>query len=329
MLVGKSPFFDSIVNSFSEDRAQKGDLENLQDQRGWRDLNTKAKDFIESMVQLDPNTRPTAQKASEHEWFTASICGIDPKEQYAKAIRHWRPRQSRLPYVETFAGGLLLEPSSLPEQKHEKKRRRPEIPIDPPYRPFPRKMNKPLLPRRRPGGPVTSEVTEAIQRNWSEDAMATERAKRQRMTQPSGSKAREGRAHSPMARVGRSTSSLSVQTLPKKQQDIQSASNHEEMISSPPDITLLELGDSKSGIQYQFHGSCKTLVGNLQANDNSEIDPIRHAPIPSMADRQVPLRERSKNIGTKIRPAAHVLKSIISAPTNSKARRGSSVFDIE
>ena len=69
--------------------AAKCDLSILDTIPAWRDVDPDAKDLTKTLINLDEEKRPTAEKALEHEWFRSGHRDIDA---FYKAVKlSWKP----------------------------------------------------------------------------------------------------------------------------------------------------------------------------------------------------------------------------------------------
>lgn len=332
LLIGISPFSDTFTCDFDQQLAETCDLTNLHSLGIWQRLSMRPKNFIEKLLLFESIARLTATEALEHEWFTAGVYNTELKDQYQRSIRYWKPRQPRLPVFETFGGGSLLEPSPLVEPATGDKRKRSSVPIDPPYRPFARKMNRTLLPERSKGSPLTAEVKEAIDKNWSEQAMQTERVKRRKLSNDSTRKSWKRRAHSPMAWDTSTTPMQNRHLLLKKQRSaptilvscgngVDGASNDLELLALEEDDTDLPCIDPGGLLEPQ----------ELDIHVDGTPDVVRFSQAPSVSsiERRPPLADRSINTSTRIKPASHIVKKILSTSANTGRRRTANVFDLD
>ena len=175
LLTGGYPFFEPGSSDYSERLASTCDLDGLEKSQVWRDVGDRAKSFVRRLLVLDERLRMTAMESLTHEWFTNDIHRIDFEELYQRAIRHWRPRKAKEPIIELIDAENLKSLPFLQGINHNslKSRRRGPLPVDPPYKPFPRRLhNQALFPKRRtsPFDNVMSEdVKAAIKSNWNFD----------------------------------------------------------------------------------------------------------------------------------------------------------------
>jgi serine/threonine protein kinase len=79
-----------------------GFLDDRQD-RVWRNVGSKPKDFIRKLVVLEEKQRMTAHEALKHPWFTNSCHAAAFTSVYEKAIRNWRCHRPDMPLVEPLS----------------------------------------------------------------------------------------------------------------------------------------------------------------------------------------------------------------------------------
>lgn len=70
LLCGYPPFYgDSDAQIFDSVRVAKFDFPSPE----WDDISSSAKDFVRGLLKKDPNDRPTASKAMEHQWIATNL----------------------------------------------------------------------------------------------------------------------------------------------------------------------------------------------------------------------------------------------------------------
>lgn len=124
------------------------------------------------LLSLDERDRPSTKDALKHEWFTNSAHKTDFEEVYQRAVKHWRPRIPKLPVIELLDAEGLKDMSFLQETNpsNPRGRRRGPTPIDPPYKPFPRRLTSAFFPKRRTSpfsNMMTEDIKSAIRSNWT------------------------------------------------------------------------------------------------------------------------------------------------------------------
>jgi serine/threonine protein kinase len=179
LLTGGSPFVDPKTNQYSQKLAQECNLQQLEKVPEWKLVGKRPKDFVERLLVLDEEHRMTARDAQGHLWFSNEFHRLDFQEVYNRAIRYWRPRTLKSPVIELVDAEVLKE---LPMMQNSdlipkrNNRSRSPLPIDPPYKPYPRKFSLSLLPKRRPttSWNMSEEARSAIAEKWSYEKMHSE-----------------------------------------------------------------------------------------------------------------------------------------------------------
>ena len=175
LLTGGYPFFEPGSSEYSERLANMCNLEGLEKSQVWQEVGDRPKSFVRRLLVLDERLRMTATESLTHEWFTNDIHRIDFEELYQRAIRHWRPRVAKEPVIELIDAENL---KSLPflhriSRNSLKSRRRGPLPVDPPYKPFPRRLhNQAFFPKRKTSQfdkVMSDDVKAAIRSNWNLD----------------------------------------------------------------------------------------------------------------------------------------------------------------
>jgi hypothetical protein len=159
------------TNQYCQKLARECDLQQLDHVAEWQFVGKRPKDFVRCLLVLTEEHRMSAKDAKSHWWFSNDFHRLDFEEVYHRATKHWRPRKLKSPVIEMIDVDNLKE---LPVMQKsdllvQRNRRRSPAPIDPPYKPYPRRMSLSLLPKRRPtmSGIMSDEVRTAIQENWS------------------------------------------------------------------------------------------------------------------------------------------------------------------
>jgi serine/threonine protein kinase len=175
LLTGGYAFFEAESGEYSERLAGDCNLDVLEKSQSWRDVGARPKAFVKGLLVLDERQRMTAKESLAHEWFTNDAHRTDFEELYRRATRHWRPRMPKEPVIELVEADNL---ESLPfsqgfRTESQKGLKRGPIPVDPPYKPFPRRLHsQAFFPRRKPSPfnkAMSDEVKAAIERNWTFD----------------------------------------------------------------------------------------------------------------------------------------------------------------
>lgn len=161
LLTGGYPFFEAGSSEYSGRLASTCNLEALEMSQAWQDVGSRPKAFVRRLLILDERQRMTAKESLTHEWFTNDVHRTDFEELYERAIKHWRPRMPKKPVIELIQD---ISPGS------SKNRRRGHLPIDPPYKPFPRRLhNRAFFSKRKIPNTMSDDVKAAIERNWNFD----------------------------------------------------------------------------------------------------------------------------------------------------------------
>ena len=160
------------TNQYCQKLAQACDLQQLDHVAEWHFVGKRPKDFVRQLLVLDEEQRMNAKDAKKHWWFSNNFHKLDFEDVYQRATKHWRPRTLKSPVIEMIDTNQLNELSMLRQSSlfgQRNHRRRSPMPVDPPYKPYPRRMSLSLLPKRRPGfaGVLSDEVRTAIRDKWS------------------------------------------------------------------------------------------------------------------------------------------------------------------
>ena len=172
LLTGGSPFVSRKTNQYCQELAQRCDLKQLDDDAEWQHVGKRPKDFVQQLLVLNEEQRMNVKEAKQHSWFSNDFHRVDFEEVYHRATKHWRQRTLKTPIIERLDTNQLgklpwLHKGGAVEQQNSRKRSL--APMDPPYKPYPRRMSLSLLSRRRPGQSFTmsDEVRTAIEEKWS------------------------------------------------------------------------------------------------------------------------------------------------------------------
>lgn len=174
LLTGGYPFFEPGSSEYSGRLASTCNLEALEMSQAWRDVGSRPKAFVRRLLILDERQRMTAKESLTHEWFTNDVHKTDFEELYGRAIKHWRPRMPKEPVIELIEADSLKNLPFLQgiSPDSSKNRRRGRLPIDPPYKPFPRRLHSQIFPKRKIpkfNSTMSDDVKAAIERNWNFD----------------------------------------------------------------------------------------------------------------------------------------------------------------
>jgi hypothetical protein len=160
------------TNQYCQKLAQACDLQQLDHVAEWQFVGKRPKDFVKQLLVLDEEQRINAKDAKKHSWFSNNFHKLDFEDVYQRATKHWRPRTLKSPVIEMIDTNQMNELSTLQHSclfAQRSHRRRSPMPVDPPYKPYPRRMSLSLIPKRRPGfaGVMSDEVRTAIREKWS------------------------------------------------------------------------------------------------------------------------------------------------------------------
>ena len=124
---------------------------------------------MQQLLILDIERRMTAKDALSHDWFTNDAHRKEFEELYKRSVKHWKPRITRQPVIEVLDAESLKSLSFVRDKGGDQiiSRRRGPMPVEPPYRPFPRKLNQAFFPKRRSFGGMSEEVRCAIDLHWT------------------------------------------------------------------------------------------------------------------------------------------------------------------
>jgi hypothetical protein len=164
------------TNRYCQKLAQDCDLKQLEHVVEWQFVGKRPRDFVRRLLVLDEERRMSAKDAKQHWWFSNDFHRLDFEEVYHRASKHWRPRTLKTPIIEMVDADELMNLPMLQENdllSRRSSRKRSLLPIDPPYKPYPRRMSLSLLPPRRPGssGMMSDEIKNAILEKWSPEKM--------------------------------------------------------------------------------------------------------------------------------------------------------------
>lgn len=175
LLTGGSPFVNPETNQYCQKLAHECNLQQLECVVEWQFIGKRPKDFVRQLLLLDEEQRMGPGDAKRHCWFSNDFHRLDFEAVYNRATKHWRPRMLKTPVIDLINAHDLMEVSM--QQKSEfgqrSSRRRTHVPIDPPYKPYPRRMSFLLRSKQRPSrsGVMSDEVRIAIRESWSTEKM--------------------------------------------------------------------------------------------------------------------------------------------------------------
>lgn len=173
LLTGGSLFVDSKDERYKTNpdeailkAAAKCNLAGIDTSEKWQHVGERAKDFVRRLLVLDEVKRMTVKEALEHPWFTNEFHKDEFEAVYQRAIRHWRPRPKKADMIEILditRPKKVISKGVRPGRPSLSSSKRALMPIDPPYMPFHRHMNRLVSPRRESTAlPSIAEEAEAF-----------------------------------------------------------------------------------------------------------------------------------------------------------------------
>jgi len=166
--------FDNPDGRHDSTLAVKAELSRLEEDRRWRGLSERSKNFVRRLLVLEEDERLTAAAALEHPWFSNEMHKTDFEELYKRTIKSWRPRIPNVPLAEFIHGQCckvtFFESSQRILEDQRPARARSLIPVEPPYKPFHRKVydKTGLWPAKRKRGHGMSEEQGKAIEQWNE-----------------------------------------------------------------------------------------------------------------------------------------------------------------
>ena len=101
--------------------AKTCNLQHLNSNTAWRNIGKRPKDFVSRLLVLEEKDRMLATDAKNHAWFSNEFHCLDFEAVYQRAIKHWEPKSSKEPIVETITEDKihknLDEPWTYPQRK--------------------------------------------------------------------------------------------------------------------------------------------------------------------------------------------------------------------
>ena len=178
LLTGGLAFCDPVTNAYSGKLARECNLEFLRQSNEWQAVRQRPKEFVEKLLVLEENARMTAEEALQHPWFFNEVHKNDFEDLYQRTIKHWQPRISKSQIVDFQDSGFIrsLECSQAFRDTSRRSSPRVQLPVESPYKPFPRNLHLRLWPKRNPNDRLSKEVLSALE-NWSPQSAASLRIK--------------------------------------------------------------------------------------------------------------------------------------------------------
>lgn len=174
LLVGLRPV-DVDFGSHDPKLMLVGDLSVLEKSLRWRGIGQRPKEFVRCLLVLEEQDRLTAKQALDHPWFSNETHQIDFGDLYQRTIKHWRRRVPSIPLVE-FVKGKCHEVKHFDcsrkvlEQNQPPRGRPRNMPVEPPYKPYYRRVADQVSSgdgRKRPFNMISTDMQE-VNRKWHE-----------------------------------------------------------------------------------------------------------------------------------------------------------------
>ena len=167
LLTGGLAFCDPVTHNYSEKLAKDCNLEFLRRSKEWKVVRQRPAEFVEKLLVLDEDRRLSAEEALQHSWFYNEVHKNDFEELYQRTIKHWRPRIPKSNVVEFQDNGSIRTLACSRDFARPPRRSMgcPQPPVEPPYKPFPRKMHQVLWPPRSPTKGLSEEALSAMERS--------------------------------------------------------------------------------------------------------------------------------------------------------------------
>ncbi|KAL9108926.1 MAG: hypothetical protein Q9227_006322 [Pyrenula ochraceoflavens] len=168
LLTGASPFRDPQTNRYSQKLASECNLTDIERDKDWEAVAARPKDFVKKLLHLDERLRLNAKQALSHAWFTNDIYERNIKDLYNRTTSRWRPKLVRLPLIEDLEDNDAQSRHMRPLSSIRSSKKKIRQPIEPPYKPYPRKLNKLLSPKTK-CRPLCarSDVLDAVHNVWN------------------------------------------------------------------------------------------------------------------------------------------------------------------
>ncbi|EXJ83861.1 CAMK protein kinase [Capronia coronata CBS 617.96] len=169
LLTGGMAFTDPATGMYSEKLARDCDLDFLRTSKDWQAVRQRPREFVERLLVIDEESRMTADEALQHPWFCNEAHKYDFEALYQRTIQHWHPRRPKSPVIDFRDGGAfkyLAYKWGFESFYHKSRAKGRHSPVEPPYKPFPRKMHLTLWPERDEKKRLSLEVLTAISK-WS------------------------------------------------------------------------------------------------------------------------------------------------------------------
>lgn len=165
--------FDNPNGRHDSTLAVKAELNRLEEDKRWRSLGERPKNFVRQLLVLEEDERLTAEAALQHPWFSNDMHKTDFEELYKRTTKNWRPRIPNVPLAEFVHGRCcnvtFFESSQRILEGQRPARGRFLTPAEPPYKPFHRKVydKTGLWPaKRKRGHGMSEEQVKAIEQ-WN------------------------------------------------------------------------------------------------------------------------------------------------------------------
>ena len=167
LLSGSPPFLDRSIEGCDQGPAMRLSLASLERGLETLGIGTFAKDFIRKLLVLEEGGRLNVKQALYHAWFTDGARQQEIERRYREAVKHWKRRTPKQALIEVLDTDDPRDSANSVKSSTKKVRKNVQIPVDPPYIPFPRRLSQTLFPKRDPRlPPIAEEVQAAIESDW-------------------------------------------------------------------------------------------------------------------------------------------------------------------
>lgn len=184
LLVG-SQAVNAVLGTYNSTLGSNECFSRLEDFGSWQSLHEKPKHFVHCVLASDGQYRFKANHALNHPWISSNAYNTDFESLYQQTIKNWQPRNRNVPLIEFVDGRSaavkhfncsqgVLEGNQIPTQSST---RSLHIPVDPPYKPYYRKVQDQASPRAKPKKRSPSQMAKDVKRaneEWRKQAQQEE-----------------------------------------------------------------------------------------------------------------------------------------------------------
>lgn len=169
LLTGGLAFKHPVTNQFSVNLALHCKLDSLKQSTEWNKIRARPKDFVERLLVLDEAVRMTAHQALGHHWFSNAMHKVDFQQQYDRAVSRWQPQSVDVPIINFMESKVIVNLPCSQAIVHERQleTKQKKVPVEAPYKPFPRHMYRDLWPTPNKNRWQMSQEVEAAVQSWS------------------------------------------------------------------------------------------------------------------------------------------------------------------